>query len=164
MGQKEDFVNIAKTEIGTVEGPANNETKYGKFTKHDKQPWCGSFIMWCAKQVNYKSMPNCVYTPAGVEGFKGKGAWSNSATAKPQPGDIVFFSFSGKGTEHVGIVVKDNGDGTITSVEGNTTPDKKKGSQDNGGEVALKVRAYKTTNKRGLPVFVVGFGRPKWTN
>jgi hypothetical protein len=77
---------------------------------------------------------------------------------------VVFFSFSGKGTEHVGIVVKDNGDGTVTTVEGNTTPDGKTGSEANGGEVCLKTRAYQTANKRKMVVFVVGFGRPKWTS
>jgi hypothetical protein len=59
-------------------------------------------------------------------------------------------------------VVKDNLDGTVVTVEGNTTPDKKTGSQANGGEVAMKVRAYKTDNKRKLKPFIVGFGRPKW--
>jgi hypothetical protein len=62
-------------------------------------------------------------------------------------------------------VVRDNGDGTITTVEGNTSPDAKPtGSQANGGEVALKTRAYQSSNKRRMPVFVLGLGRPKWTS
>lgn len=163
MGLKESFVAKAREEIGTVEGPADNETKYGKFTKHDKQPWCGSFVMWCAHEVGFKHMPNVVYTPAGAEAFKGVGAWSNPETADPQPGDIVFFSFDGKGIQHVGLVIRNAGDGTITTVEGNTAGDKKKSaSENNGGEVAMKVRAFKKDNKRKLPVFVVGFGRPNW--
>jgi len=65
----------------------------------------------------------------------------------------------------VGIVVKDNGDGTVVTVEGNTSPDTKPtGSQANGGEVCMKTRAYQSSNKRHLPVFVVGFGSPKWTS
>ena len=164
MTQATDFVAKARAEIGTVEVP-NNKTKYGVFTGHDGQPWCGSFVMWCAAQIGFKGMPNCVYTPAGATAFQGKGQWQNHETAKPQPGDIVFFSFNGRGIEHVGIVVRDAGDGTITTVEGNTSPDTKPtGSQANGGEVALKVRAYKASNKRHLPVFIVGFGRPKWSN
>jgi len=162
MSKASEFVKIARAEIGTVEGPENNETKYGKFTKHDKQPWCGSFIMWCAKQAGFSKMPNVVYTPAGAEAFKGKGAWSNAETASPKPGDIAFFSFNGGEIQHVGIVVKDNLDGTVVTVEGNTSPDGKKGSQDNGGEVCMKVRAYKNLNKRKLPVWIVGIGRPSW--
>jgi len=64
----------------------------------------------------------------------------------------------------VGIVVKDNLDGTITTIEGNTSQEKKaKGSQANGGEVAERIRAYKKNNKRKLAAHVVGFGRPKWS-
>jgi hypothetical protein len=66
---------------------------------------------------------------------------------------------------HVGIVVKDNGNGTVTCIEGNTSPDKK-GDQRNGGEVCRKVRAYKKKNgSKVLPskaVAVVGFGKPKF--
>ena len=162
MSKAAEFVKVARAEVGTVEGPKNNETKYGKFTKHDLQPWCGSFIMWCSAQVNYRKMPNVVYTPAGAEAFKGKGAWSNAETSSPKPGDIAFFSFDGKGVEHVGIVVRDNGDGTVTCVEGNGLPDNKKGNQANGGEVVLKTRAYKNLNKRKMPVWIVGFGKPDW--
>ena len=165
MGMYQNFVSKALSQVGVKEDPPNsNKTLYGAFTGHNGQPWCGSFVMWCAKQVGFSLMPNCVYTPAGAEGFKGRGAWSNPATAKPMAGDIVFFDFDGKQIEHVGIVVKDNGDGTVTTVEGNTIPDGKTGSEANGGEVCQKIRAYRTFNKNKLPVFIVGFGRPKWPN
>lgn len=73
MTQAADFVAKARSQQGVVEGPKNNETIYGKFTKHDFQPWCGSFVMWCAAQINFKAMPNCVYTPSGVTTFQGQG-------------------------------------------------------------------------------------------
>jgi len=63
----------------------------------------------------------------------------------------------------VAIVVKDNGDGTVTTIEGNTSGDKKKStSERNGGEVAQKVRAYKASNTKKLKPFIVGFGSPKF--
>ena len=62
--------------------------------------------------------------------------------------------------QHVGYFVKDNLDGTWVLIEGNTTADKKTGSQDNGGEVALKVRGAKPGNKRSKPVFIIGIGKP----
>jgi len=164
MSQVAKFLEVAQAEVGTAEGPKENETKYGKFTKMDFQPWCGSFVMWVAKQAGLK-IPNCVYTPAGKSSFQGLGTWSNAATANPKPGDIVFFDFApgGAAVEHVGIVVKDNGDGTVTTIEGNTSSEKKKtGSQANGGEVAIRVRAFKEKNKRGLSPFIVGFGTPKF--
>jgi len=163
MTKVDDFLAVAQKEVGTAE-TGDNLTKYGEFTKHNGQPWCGSFVMWCAAQVK-QPMPNVVYTPAGVTGFQGIGAWANAATAKPKPGDIVFFDFveGGAPVEHVGIVLKDNGDGTVTTIEGNTSPEHKtKGSQANGGEVAERIRAYRKDNKRKLTAFIVGFGTPKW--
>ena len=165
MATGADIVAIAIKEIGIAE-TGDNHTKYGVFTKHDGQPWCGSFVMWCAAQIK-QPIPNVVYTPAGVSGFQGIGKWANAATAKPKPGDIVFFDFveGGAPVEHVGIVVKDNGDGTVTTIEGNTSPEHKTaGSQANGGEVAQRIRAYRKDNKRKLTTFIVGFGTPKWSN
>ena len=162
MSQRNQFIMTARAEIGTVEGPKDNETKYGAFTKANFLPWCGSFVMWCAAQVKAK-LPNVVWTPGGVESFKGIGQWSNAESATPKPGDIVFFDFpGGDKTDHVGIVIKDNLDGTVTTVEGNTVADGKQGSQSNGGEVCLKIRAYKQKNRKRLPVYISGFGHPRW--
>jgi len=167
QGTPERLVEIALAEVGTIEGPKDNETKYGAFTKANFQPWCGSFVMWCADQAGVK-VPNTVYTPAGANAFISKGRWSAANEAEPQAGDIVYFDFPSDGIDrisHVGIVVKDNGDGTVTCVEGNTAPDKK-GDQRNGGEVCLKIRAYKSKNRKklqpSLPVAIVGFGRPNF--
>ena len=157
------FLQIARAEIGTIEGPKENETKYSAYTKANFQPWCGSFVNWCGNEAGVK-IPNTVFTPAGVTAFKKAKAWEDAETATPQPGDIVYFDFPSDGVNrvsHVGIVLKDNGDGTVTCVEGNTSSDKK-GDQRNGGEVARKVRAYKKGTKKGLPLAVVGFGRPKF--
>jgi hypothetical protein len=165
MSQRNDFIAVAEAEIGTIEGPKDNETKYGKFTKANFLPWCGSFVMWCANEIKLK-VPNCVSTLAGAEAFKKAGKWQDAETATPQPGDIVFFDFPDDGVNrisHVGIVVKDNGNGTVTCIEGNTSSDKK-GDQRNGGEVCKKVRAYKKKNGSKVlpskPVAVVGFGKP----
>jgi hypothetical protein len=165
MSQRKKFIETARAEVGTIEGPKDNETKYGAFTKANFQPWCGSFVNWCANQVGLK-IPNCVYTPAGATAFIKKDQWEKAEEAVPLPGDIVFFDFPSDGVDrisHVGIVVKDNGDGTVTCIEGNTAPDKK-GDQRNGGQVCLKVRAYKKKNgsklRKSQAVAVVGFGKP----
>lgn len=165
MGQRNDFIEAARAEIGTIEGPKENQTKYGAFTKANYLPWCGSFVMWCANQVGLK-IPNCVSTVVGAQAFIKKNTWEKAEEAVPVPGDIVFFDFPSDGIDrisHVGIVVKDNGDGTVTTIEGNTAPDKH-GDQRNGGEVCLKVRAFKKKNgsklRKSQPVTVVGFGKP----
>ncbi|NDB82229.1 MAG: CHAP domain-containing protein [Alphaproteobacteria bacterium] len=157
-GTAEKLVEVALGEEGYVEGPKDNETKYGAFTKANFLPWCGSFVMWCANEAGVK-VPNTVSTMAGAAAFKKMGTWTDAKDAKPAPGDIVYFDFAEGGApiEHVGIVVKDNGDGTVTTIEGNTAGDKKKSnSQRNGGEAVVKIRAYKT-NKKKIPAFIVGF-------
>jgi hypothetical protein len=153
MGQRLDFIAVAKSQLGVIEGPKDNETKYGAFTKANFLPWCGSFVMWCANEVSLK-IPSCVSTVAGATAFMKKGQWEKAEEAIPLPGDIVFFDFPNDGVDrisHIGIVVKD------------TAPDKK-GDQRNGGQVCEKVRAYKKKNgskfRKSQAVTVVGFGKP----
>ena len=84
------------------------------------------------------------------------------------PGDLAFFDFPNDGIDrisHIGIVERVKKNGTVITIEGNTSSDKK-GDQRNGGQVARKVRAYKVKNRGklqpSLPVAIVGFGRPKF--
>lgn len=155
------FIEVAKSQVGYIEGPKDNETKYGKWSGANFQPWCGSYVNWVADQAGVK-IPRTVYTPAGAAAFKKSGQWIDAQIADPEPGDIAYFNFPGvAGICHVGIVAVDNEDGTVICYEGNTTGDGKKGSQRNGGEAAKKVRAYKK-NSKGVLVSIVGFGRPKF--
>lgn len=157
-GTLELLLEVIRKEIGTVEGPKDNETKYGAFTKANFLPWCGSFVNWTAHTAGVK-VPNTVYTPAGVAAFKKMNKWVPVKGNKPQPGWVVYFDFpGGRDIDHVGWILEDNGDGTAWCGEGNTTPDKKKGSQSNGGEACLKLRAY-GPNKKGLPIFIAGYGQ-----
>jgi hypothetical protein len=156
------IIEIAKKEVGTIEGPKDNETKYGAFTKANFLPWCGSFVMWCANQAGVK-IPATVSTVAGAAAFKKMGTWTDSKDAKPLPGDIAYFDFPGDGVDrisHVGLVIENNGDGTVTCIEGNTAGNPK-GDQRNGGEVAVKTRGY-VANKKKVMVSIVGFGRPNY--
>ena len=155
------LLEIAKSQVGYIEGPKDNETKYGKKYGTNFQPWCGAYVNWCGEESGVK-IPRTVYTPAGAEAFKKAGQWIDAQVADPEPGDIAYFNFPGvTGICHVGIVAVDNEDGTVICNEGNTTGDGKKGSQRNGGEAAKKLRAYKK-NSKGVMVSIVGFGRPKY--
>jgi hypothetical protein len=120
-------------------------------------------VNWCGNEAGVK-IPNTVYTPGGAAAFKKAGSWIDGDVADPEPGDIAYFDFPSDGVDrisHVGIVVEDNGDGTVWCVEGNTTGEGKKGSQRNGGECCRKLRAFKK-NKKGIMISIVGFGRPKF--
>ena len=167
QGTAARLIEVATAEIGTIEGPKDNETKYGAYTKANFQPWCGSFVNWCGNEAGVK-IPNTVYTPSGAQAFKKAGSWIDGDLADPEPGDVVYFDFPSDGVDrisHVGIVVGVNTDGTVDVVEGNTSSDKK-GDQRNGGECCLKNRAYKKKNgsklRRSQTVGIVGFGRPKF--
>lgn len=162
-GSAQLLIEVATKEIGIVEGPKDNETKYGKFTGTNFLPWCGAFVMWCADKAGV-TIPNVVGTLAGAQAFMKKKQWYPAPANSPKPGDIVFFDFPHDGIDkisHVGIVVSDNGDGTCVTIEGNTAGDAR-GNQRNGGMVAKKVRAYKANSKK-IPVSIVGFGRPKFS-
>ena len=160
-GTVEALIEVAKKEVGTIEGPKDNETKYGKFTKANFLPWCGSFVMWCANQAGVK-VPNTVSTVAGSDAFKKMNRWADARNDDPTPGDIIYFDFPDDGVNrisHVGICIKNNGDGTIQCIEGNTAGSSK-GDQRNGGMVCEKTRAYVKDNKKKLANAIVGWGRP----
>ena len=66
--------------------------------------------------------------------------------AKAQKGDIVLFDFNHNGTsDHIGIIYKVAG-GKIYTVEGNTSEEGSKGSDNNGGMVAKRTRTKSTVN------------------
>ena len=146
------MIEVALAEVGYIEGPKDNETKYGEAMKANYWPWCGSFINWCAKQAKVE-IPSVVATIAGANAFKAKGQWFIT----PKVGDLAFFDFVKDDKtviQHIGLVIK-AGEHSILTAEGNSNNDAKK-SQSNGGEVCLKTR------KIGPNSFAVGFGRPQY--
>jgi hypothetical protein len=163
QGTAAAIIEVAKKEVGTIEGPKDNETKYGKFMKANFLAWCGSFVNWCANQAGVK-IPNTVSTVSGAAAFKKMGTWFDADCGQsPQPGDILYFDFPGDGVDrisHVGICTGIESDGVVSTIEGNTSG-KKKGDQRNGGEVCIQTRAYKS-NKKKVLVSIVGWGRPNY--
>ena len=140
-------LEIAKGEVGTIE-EGNNLTKYGKFTKADGLPWCGSFCNWVLAQAGVK-VHSVVSTAVGAHKFKEISRWSDTPTI----GDLAFMDFPHDGVDrisHIGIVAAIDGK-TITTIEGNTSGS---GDQRNGGMVMVK--------RRTIGKEVVGFGRPKY--
>jgi hypothetical protein len=162
-GSLEAIIEIAKKEIGTIEGPKDNETKYGKWTGANFQPWCQSFVSWSAftSGLDPKKYPKTASTVAAADWFKKNSRWADARNDDPTPGDWIFFDFPDDGVNrisHVGLCIKNNGDGTIQVIEGNTSGTAK-GDQRNGGMCVEKTRAY-VKNKKGILNAVVGWGRP----
>lgn len=159
MGQVywSDTKSIAQGEIGYHE-EGNNWTKYAKdldaigYFNGAKQniAWCCTFTSWCiwkasnpdpkgtALAAQYQpTRDNCgcgVKYNAGY--YKNKGKFFS----KPEEGDVFFT----KGYGHTGFVLKVNGDGTFTTIEGN--------HNDAVGSTTRKVSDME------------GFGRPWYTS
>jgi hypothetical protein len=162
-GSLEAIIEVAKKEIGTIEGPKDNETKYGKWSGANFQAWCQSFVSWCAftSGLDPKKYPKTASTVAASDWFKKNNRWADARNDDPTAGDWIFFDFPDDGVNrisHVGLCIKNNGDGTIQVIEGNTSGTSK-GDQRNGGMCVEKTRAY-VKNKKGILNAVVGWGRP----
>ncbi len=132
---------------------------------------CFSVLVMLLRYANYKT-GECyprLSTIAGAKAFEKQGRFFKADIATPEVGDLAFFDFPADSLDrisHIGIVARvDEAKGLVTVIEGNTSPDKK-GDQRNGGQVCRKVRAYKVKNsgnlKKSIPVFIVGFGKPKF--
>jgi len=150
IGTAAKLIEVASQEVGTIE-EGENLTKYGKFTKADGLPWCGSFVNWCAHEAGVK-IHSVVGTAIGAHKFKEINRWSNM----PQLGYVAFMDFPHDGIDrisHVGIVVGLLEDNKVLLIEGNTSGT---GDQRNGGMVMVKVRSYADGKE------VVGFGIPKF--
>jgi len=150
QGTNARLIEIAVAEVGTIE-KGDNLTKYGKFTKANGLPWCGSFVNWCANEAGVK-MHSVVSTAVGAHKFKEINRWSNI----PQLGYLAFMDFPHDGVDrisHIGIVVGLIDDKTCLTIEGNTSGS---GDQRNGGMVMVKVRSFAKGKE------IVGFGIPKF--
>ena len=62
------IIEVALAEVGTIE-TGENLTKYGKFTKADGLPWCGSFCNWVFHTAGVE-IPSMVSTAAGAHKMK----------------------------------------------------------------------------------------------
>lgn len=151
------------------------DTKYGVYWGLNGHHYCGMFVCWCAEHAGMKvttrgsnilsgkekdgNMPNSIACPSGVKIFKGKNCFVSNgsnkserlnSTVKPEPGDIVFFSWDyNQNADHVGIVVEDMGNGTVKCYEGNTSPGKE-GANQSGSGVWERIRSKAT---------ILGYGK-----
>lgn len=147
----EKILAIAKAELGTTEQPANsNKVKYNDAYGKGNIAWCCVFVWWVFQQAGAASLfyggGKTAYCPSLLSFHKGKG---QGVHGNYQPGDIIFFNFSGgTGASHVGIC--EAFDGTnITTIDGNTGTD----NEANGGAVMRRKR-----NKK----YIIGAYRPEY--
>ena len=126
------ILEVAKKEIGTkataVKKCKYNTWYYGSAVSGSCYDWCATFVCWVFNQAGAMDMIPTKSAGCGVlaAGFNNKGKFYKSGF---KAGDIVFFHWSNAMSgsvpgaytlDHVGIIEKVNGDGTITTIEGNT--------------------------------------------
>jgi hypothetical protein len=131
---------FAQAEVGQAEQPpgSNDSPRIAQYRQATAGsgvgPWCAYFVSWAARQAG---------TPLGDQG-QGFGrvddvwAWGErtgratpAASAHPQPGDLIVWD------EHIGIVESVGADGSINTVEGNSSDrvSKRTYGPDGGGAV-----------------------------
>ncbi|WP_158566661.1 CHAP domain-containing protein [Actinomadura craniellae] len=155
IGKK--LLDVAKAELGYQE-QAGGYTKfgdwYGKNVEQDPAfktaPWCDMFLAWAANKTGVKDWAGqFAYTPSHANWFREKGAWGTT----PEPGAVVFFAWSGSkdldSIQHVGLVERVGGDGSVHTIEANT----------DGVHLKRQVRDSGTIVGYGYPAKVVVPGR-----
>jgi len=143
---------VAAGEIGYYV-PPGRRTKYGEWYGLPAGQWCAMFVSWCAARAGAQGIiPRHAYTPSGAQWFRDRGRWGVGVSGV-QRGDVVYFDFPGEPDRisHVGLVESVNGDGSVNTIEGNTSGTLG-GSQRNGGLCARKRRKS----------WIVGYGRPAY--
>ena len=113
-----EIVKIAESQVGEGEHPAGSEcTIYGPC----KEEWCSLFASWVWQHAGVPlpgatslyAYSGSLYTWAKAHGHV------LAPTARPVPGDAVFYGKGPSDSAHVGIVVRVLKDGRIETVEGN---------------------------------------------
>ena len=115
-------LDAARSQLGVTEQPpgSNDGPDIASYRgavagSYAGAPWCAYFVSWCAAQAG---------APIG-DGGTGLGsveavtAWAQRTgrfTTEPAPGELILF-----GGRHIGIVESVNADGTLTTIEGNTS-------------------------------------------
>ena len=158
----QDAIKLAREQVGITED-AGGRTKFqdwyksteraketvardgGSLEGYSDAAWCSMFISWIGDRIGLPDgLGQDAWTVAHAKSFKEKGRWGT----EPRPGAIVFFNWAGsKDIEdivHVGMVIEDNGDGTVKTVEGNT-----------GNAVRVRERSERS---------IVGYGYPDYAD
>lgn len=151
--KRSNVLSVAANEIGVKEQPANsNNVKYNDWFyegPNHNYAWCMAFIQWVFAHANLPLPVKTASCSVLARYAKTHKQW---ITQDFKPGDIVFFDWTGnrKSTVHTGIVESVNKNGTVVTIEGNTSYD----DQSNGGCVMRRIRSIK---------FITGAYRP-WYN
>ena len=144
-------LDVARSQIGYVEA-ADGANRYGAAYGMDRVAWCAEFTWWVFREAGALDLTTkTAYTPTLAGWFQQRG----QANRTPRPGSLVFFDWPGDGVDrisHVGFVEAVNADGTLTTIEGNTTSGAV-GDQRMGGGVWRRKRSTSAVIVYGHPAY-----------
>ena len=112
------IVKIAESQLGQGEHPeGSNCTKYGPC-----EEWCSLFVAWVWQHASVP-LPGTTaayaYSGSLYTWVKEHSGGVLPPTARPSPGDAVFYGAGPSSSAHVGIITSVLPDGQITTIEGN---------------------------------------------
>jgi hypothetical protein len=138
LGEK--ALRVARAYVGTKENPpGSNQVMFSEWYGIIG-PWCMMFVTYCFVEAGSKAFKRgsrWAYCPFAVEDARLQRGTSIVPRGQERSGDVVFFSWKRDGFPvHVGILISVNKNGTILTIEGNTSVD----SASDGGEVQIRTR------------------------
>lgn len=117
----DDPVGTALRLAGDQIGVSENDAAFRDKPYNNGSAWCAAFTSWLWKEAGYDvSWTDFDYVPA---------VWNDAvamdlnraSTSQAQPGDLIVFDWEGDGTpDHIGIV-DSVANGTINTIEGNSS-------------------------------------------
>lgn len=110
---------IALSQVGNVGG----EIYWRWYGFNSRVEWCACFVSWCYAQAGATEPKFSGCTSGGMGWFQSHGQWADRNYTDIATGDAIFFDWDGSGdADHVGIVVGVE-NGTVYTVEGNSSGD-----------------------------------------
>ena len=116
-------------------GRASNHTEFGEAYGWNGVAWCAIFLSWCFAGVGLGHLYRFASTAASIAWAKKTGRWHPSSV-RPSPGWVAVKLYTST-TGHTGIVEGVEADGSVYTIEGNTS----NGDDRNGGIVMRRRRA-----------------------
>ncbi len=123
---------LASAELGVAEQPpgSNDAPRIAEYRTATAgaaagQPWCAYFTSWVAARAGVPIGPDgqgLGYVPTVKQWAEQTGRYIPAGTGSPQVGDLVVFDRGGDGVlDHIGVVTGASPDGSIQTVEGNSS-------------------------------------------
>lgn len=145
MATGNQVINYARQFLG--ESSARFSDWYYGTTRYRSWAWCNVFVSYILQHcgVNFQKTAS---VPDAERWMDAHYKWVKMSEA--QPGDVIIFCWSGQGgnsgrgsRDHIGFLIANNGNGTFTTIEGNTS----------GSRVAIRIRSAKNIRNIFRPTY-----------